>query len=537
MNKAARKFAGWLLLSLPFTVALLFSSRFSPPFSAPKNAILVLTASLLAALALVSFSGWKAGREARPFWMAVAAYVALNAFSAVISQNPSLCIGSLVLLVCGVLLFAGSLAALEGTTRAANLHNLQIAITVAAALVSLATVLQFFGMNPFYGHRIQEDSAYRMRMYATLGNPDFVATFLAAALPASIVSCVTARRSRPAWILTSALIGVAIVVTGSRGGLIAAIVGAVAVAFTLRRTRAWILLAVVFACALGVGTHLNSRKPWESLRGRIFIWQVSPSDGAARSVLGSGPGTFAHDYPARLGQFFSKPGSEPLLRFARHERHAQNDFVEALSDTGWLGLCGLVALVGSWFALATRKLRACGDEEKPGVAAAIACVSSLCAASLFDFPMHRAETWALFWISMAVPLVPSTCAAVPQPRRALLRYAGAALLLIAGSCFAFAPLVASYELAKGESEENQGRLQSSLQAYRSALRWEPTSPDANFDLVRTAAKGGDFAGALAQSRLAKQYVNEPELYILRSRILQLAGQESEARHEVEVAVK
>ena len=381
----------------------------------------------------------------------------------------------------------------------------------------------------------------RMRMYATLGNPDFVATFLAVAIQAAIGLSQANQRLRALWLSASVLIGVAILMTGSRGGVIALAAGLTVLAFTAARKRAlaWVIVtvAVVGACAVAAGTQLNARTPWESLRGRIFIWQVSLGGGAARSALGSGPGTFAYEYPVMLGQFFSEPGRESLLHFAGHERHAQNDFVEAWHDGGWLGLGALLVLLGAWFAVAIRKLRESGDATRPSIAGAIASVSALCVASLFDFPMHRAETWALLWLTMAIPLV-SPKLSPDSPRRiAWPRYAGAALILVAGCYSAFAPLASSYEVAKGESDEHRGSLESSLVAYRAALRWRPTSPDANFDLVRAVAKTGDYSAALAQSSIAARYVNEPELYILRSRILQNAGRESDARRELVAAVR
>jgi Flp pilus assembly protein TadD len=138
---------------------------------------------------------------------------------------------------------------------------------------------------------------------------------------------------------------------------------------------------------------------------------------------------------------------------------------------------------------------------------------------------------------MAVPLLSPVLPTAFRPRWMSLKYAGAALLLIAGCYFAFAPLAASYEVAKGELDENHERPEPSATAYRAALRWEPSSPDANFNLVRALAKAGDVSGALAQSRAAARYVNEPELYILRSRILQNAGRKIEARHELEEALQ
>lgn len=537
MENAARKGAYWLALSLPLTTALVFSGAFLPPFAAPKNATFVLTACALAALALLFSSGGKPQREERRFWIAAAAYVAITVISAMLSLRRSPCLDSVEFTGCGVLLCAAARAALGGERRVANTRNLQIAIAAAAVLVSMLTVAQFFGMHVPSVFGFLSSYTGRMRMYATLGNPDFVAAFLAVALPMAIGLSLTAHRLRALWISVSVLIGIATLLTGSRGGVIALAAGTTVIAFSAMRRRAPLLVAVVVACALAAGTQLNARTPWESLRGRVLIWQVSLGGGAARSPLGGGPGTFAYEYPVRLGQFFSEQERQPLLRFASPERHAQNDFIESWHETGWLGLGSLLALLGAWFAVAISRLRTASGEIRVQIAAVIASVSALCAASLFDFPMHRAETWALLWLSMAVPLLSPNVLPAPQRRRVWLRCVVAAALLAAGSYAAFTPLAASFETAKGESEENGGCLECSEMAYRSALRWERWSPDANFDLVRAEAKAGDYSGALAQSKIAMQSVNEPELCLLRSRILQNAGREDEARRELEVAIR
>ena len=540
MGNAWRRRARWLLTALPFTLALVYSNSFSPPFSAPKNAILLLSTALLAALALICAPVWKPERDERWFWIAAAAFLAINLVAALDSHRPALSVLSFEWTICGALLFAACLGLLAGEDRATAMRKLQVSVTASAVLVSLVVVAQFLAIQLPGPFGVYTNSTRRMRMIATLGNPDFVAAFLAVALPSAIALALQTKKLRSLSITASVLIGASVILTGSRAGVVAMAAGATVVVCAAMHRQTWSRLAVVAmllaACSTAIGTHFNARTPFESLRGRVLIWQVSLGEAAAQQPLGSGPGTFAYEYPLSLGRFFAQPGHDSLLYFASHERHAQNDFVEAWHDTGWLGLAGLLALLATWFALVLRRLCNTDAETRPAVAAAIASVTALCVASLADFPMHRAETWALLSISMAVPLVKSVNSSAPRPRLAWLRYAGAVLIVAVGSCLALAPLAASYELAKGESEEGDGQLQPALAAYRAALRWEPSSPDANFNLVRATANAGDISGALTQSTAAATYVDEPELYLLRSRILANAGRDAEALSELQEAL-
>ena len=531
MNIRAGRYARWLLLSLPLTLALVHSNAFFAPFSAPKNAVLLLATALLAALALISSSSLQPVHANRPLNIAASVFVALNLASAITSSRPALSLNAFAFTICGVLLFAAARPSHGGKDSATNFRHLQIAIAASASVVSLITIAQFFRLTTF---GIDTTSQSRMRMSSTLGNPDFVATFLAIALPFAIALALSAARHRALHLSAALLIAVTTLLTGSRAGLITMAAGVAIMAFTAMRSQLTIRLAVLvataLACSLALGTTLNPRTPSEALRGRLFLWQVTLSGDAVLRPLGGGPGTFAYSYPPSLGRFFSDAAHQPLLRFAGNEQHAQNDFIEALHDTGWLGMASLLALFAAWFAAALRTLR--HSHEHPANAAAIASVAAFCAAALFDFPMHRADTFALLCISMAVPFVRSERPSIPRPPISWPRYAAAALTLMLGSYFALSPLAASYQLAQGVSQESNQHFQPALASYQSALRLQPSSPDANFNLVRALAETGDFERALAQSAAAESYVNEPELFLLRARILQNQGRDDEALREL-----
>jgi len=538
MNEVARRGALWLLVSLPCLLALVISRIFSPPFAAPKDAIFEWTSFTLAALALIFSFAWKPVKEDWSFYIAATAYLFLTTASALNSHESSMCLRNVIFLGCGILLFLVARALLAGKRDA--VQRFQISLSIAASLVSLLTVMQFFRIDSYVRIFALANATGRMRIFATLGNPDFVATFLAMALPSALGLAIASRSWRAFWIAVSSLIAVASLLSGSRCGMLALAAGALVIVLTQLRRHATsivlVLITVLVLCTLSAGSWMNSRSIRESLQGRVLIWQVSLADGAAQSALGSGPGSFAHEYPVRLGRYFSNSGREPMLRFASLERHAEDDYVEAWHDTGWLGLVALLALLGLWFRIAVRRLRQSEDEARTAIAVAIASVTALCVASLFDFPMHRAETWALLWIFMAVPMRMADLT-LAHPRLSFTRCAGGLVILVLGSGLALAPLVVSYKLAEGESDEEQNRLGAAQEDYRAVLRWDRSSSDANFELVRVMAKLGDYNGALEQSRIAARYVNEPELYLLRARILENAGLDVAARNELEAAVR
>lgn len=526
--------ARWIVLSLPLSLALIFVPGFAAPFSTPKTAVFGGSTFLLAGLVLLVMHA-RPQRNEYLFRITTLGYVALVAVSAVASPLRYMSLQPCAFAVAGVLLFGAARCALAGKTRA-----LLVTISVAALVAALITVAQFCNLNPLEALGMSASFSGRMRMYSSLGNPNFVAAFLAAAIPAPLALSLRGGHDRGLGIASGLLIAVAVLLTGSRAGVLgmAAAVVAFAVMAIDNRAARWLMFgAVALVCIVVPATHFNSRTVSESASGRIFIWRVALSDGAAGSAFGSGPGSFAYLYPAKMGRFFSESGREPLLRFTGHERHAQNDFVEAWCDTGWLGLVSLLAVFGAWLFVACRLLSEGNGRMRHLTAAAMAGVAAVGTVALFDFPLHRAETWALLWLWMAVPFVEQEPPVREEHRPSPLRLCAAALLALLGSYYAFAQVASSYWLGHGQTQERHGRVELAREAYQSSLRWDTSSPDANFNLVRATAKAGDLPGAVSQSRLASRFVNEPELIILRSRIEQNAGQSDAAVRELEAGVR
>ena len=295
---------------------------------------------------------------------------------------------------------------------------------------------------------------------------------------------------------------------------------------TLRRKFisfiAVITIILVVAC---IGSLANPRSATTAARGRLFVWKVATSNGV--SVLGTGPGTFAFTYPAKLSQHFAKGAHVDEYRFAGYERHAHNDWVEMLSETGGAGLFSFAAIIVIWLWTAWRR----GTD-----ATATAIVATVLAASLTDFPFHRAETWALLWIAMgaALPAASRQPSAVSEEHvwPLLAARTVAAVLILA---IVWRPFVASGLLFRGERAEAIGDFTSAEADYRYALQLQPTLQDAHFDLTRTLCKQSRLAECLAQSNITAKYVDEAELYLLRARALAQLNRPAEAASELERA--
>lgn len=524
--------SGWVQ-ALPIAVVLAFAPWVAAPFSAPKTFVLVFSASVLGGWFLASndvLDGWVGPQ--RSFWCAVLVFLLATSASATLSSWRYMCASSVVWFVSGFLLLWSVRLSLHS-----NLQRLLLAIGAAVVVVALLTIAQFLSAWDLFTIFGQHSGVSgRMRMYATIGNPAFVGALLGTSLPA-VVACGFVFRGR--WLLSaiSAAVAVgAIVLTGSRTGLFAAAVSVVIMAALLLKRPLRAVLCAAFAVAFTAGIVLspwNPREITEAARGRLLIWEVAMEGQGARHFLGDGPGTFAYLYPAKLGRFLSSPDRTDLIRYAGHERHAENDFVEVYHDSGFVGLLALVTVFGTWLYTARRIWRS--DRSDPAIAASIAGVVSTLSAAMFDFPLHRPETWTLLMLWMAVPLAyeaKSGSSAPTSAVRSKVLLASGVALGILGLTLAAPPVISDYLLARGERFENRGELGRAIASYRSAIRWYSPSTDAQFNLTRALAKHGRLEDALKQSAEAARYVNEPELWLLRARILSAIGLPDVASREL-----
>jgi O-antigen ligase len=209
-----------------------------------------------------------------------------------------------------------------------------------------------------------------------------------------------------AGILLWGFLAAGIVLTRSRGGILAGAVSTVAL-ITIglwrqrRQGRATKVLSTTLAILLGVAFVAGATKREALLRFlasdprdmgadlRVQIWKASLQASREFPLVGSGLGSFKEAF-----RRVQPRGMEGLVE------HAHDDALQMLVTGGWAGLVLGVLLYGTLFAALLRALRRQRHrEESAFVLAGIGALLSLAIHGLVDF-------------NMSIPAIPATLAAV-----------------------------------------------------------------------------------------------------------------------------
>lgn len=265
------------------------------------------------------------------------------------------------------------------------------ALTSAGGLASLVVVLQAMGLDPFAAFA-PEAAGTRLRLYGTLGNPDFVASVLGVTAPLTLVHGLRSRRRTAAIAGASSavqLVALALLrsfaTTVSLGA--AALVAVVSAPAGRGRRR----LAVALAAGVVITAIPLGGRPAESaMRGRWYLVSTAAPHVLDAPWLGQGAGTVVLHWPAwelerwqaRCGTDAACVAAHPESRFAGLQDHVHDDWLERLLEGG---VVGLLALVGVFIAAFRASVRS-ATLEGAGIAAGLA---SLAARATVDFPLAR----------------------------------------------------------------------------------------------------------------------------------------------------
>jgi putative inorganic carbon (hco3(-)) transporter len=397
-----------LLAALP----LIAWPGLSYPFSTPKLWTLVASVIALAPIA------WLALRHrsdlhtiARPQWVlvVVALWLASWSWSAIA--------GDFVSLEPLLLAFASALLAVILTVIAPRPEEVAAAMIAGATAVAAVALGQWVGVDAFSlagwaAHAPNANAAPRLRIYGTLGNPNFVAALLAATLPLTLALAALAHsarrlRTRNGLFVAIGLQALALIATGSRGGALGVIAATLVFGVTLgwrRQSAAARARVAALVVLLGIGLALiaivlsTARPLADTAAGRAYIVRVSWPHAFEAPWTGRGPGAFELLYPR--WELDARHTDRDGVRFGGPQQHAHNDYLEALIERGLLGPVTILAIVATCFWNGWRHTRAARDA--PLVAGTLAMLAALAVMACVDFPLARPTEAAWWWCGVAM---------------------------------------------------------------------------------------------------------------------------------------
>jgi putative inorganic carbon (HCO3(-)) transporter len=578
-----------LLLVLP----LFFWRGFTEQFSTPKS---FLTKSLIIAGLAVWALGVKRpalprGKTSLALPLLVFCFAAL--VSCLNSPVPRFSLLEVELALCGP---AWVLVLVSWDRGESSLHRLAMLTGAAGALVAGIALLQRLGYDPLLlgGYHVNWGTMVaRMRLYSTLGNPNFVGGYLIGAIfPALALAAVSkARWATGSWLGLAAVMGSAIIATGSRGAWFGLAAGLAVAAWIVRKNssarkevrepgaRADGKIHGI-AALLGYGpTALLiltlAERIVAQLHGRVYLWRFSWPIFTEHPILGSGWGTYQLLYLDFQAKFLAAHPND--LGYWTNNRLLHNDPLQLLLEAGLFGFGAFVWLLWEYAREARRVLwEVPGPWIRYGIAASAGGVTAVLADSLFNFQFAVAPTFMLLFTLLAFPTllrdsgIERGSQSQPpigqhessplhrgrrsalareggehsergegygpgRPRRSLwrraLKLAGGLAVLAAGGGLLWQEtrvLASERAYQAAMALEDHNNLGGAEAAYRRSVNLNSLNGRAHFGLSRVLYLRGRFPGALQQVMLAERTYADSHQEVLRARILDQMGRDPEA---------
>lgn len=477
----------------------------------PKVAVIVAGAAIALALTaqnLDPLAALRGTRWGRWYLIAAGAWLAAIGLATIRSIHPELSwygsnwrrMGAITYLA---LIPAAVWIAAYISRSAARLDRALRAICAGGVILSLYGIAQYFGWDPLLpaaSYHVGEGVFEIVRPPGTLGHSDYFAAYLLWPVFAGI-----AVSSRFGWI-TAAAGSVAILLSGSRGALLALAAGLILLLFLRRpNLRATALLAAAAVAAIAIffispaGARLRARVHWateDRLGGaRLLLWRDSAAMAMTRPLAGFGPDTFVAEFP----KFQSEELSRSYPDFLQESPH--NMMLDALTEDGALGLIALLGIVAAGLGggLARRM-------SPPAAALCCGLAASLIAQQFIVFTATTA-----FYFVLACGLLAGSGAQEVKAREVPLLWrrtalAGgiAAAVLLSFAAYRF--VAADARLAKVQRRLDANNPAGAAEAYRQALTRPSAGVTADIYFSRrwaqVASQTSDVTSKLFYSQIA-----------------------------------
>ena len=563
MRESQDGWVTWLLIGWVGVVLLGFTWYSYESFNTPKEALLRTGITVWAVVVLVR---WMQAGLIRFAWSPVVGLAWLlwgwGWLSLTVSPHRTITIGTewfgLHLVLLTILL-----PAVLG--RRDELRRFWIGTAVIGGVVGAIAGAQWCGLD--YEHGIQwrphQALVQKIGIYSTIGNPNYLAAVLVFLIPVMMALAAGEKRARSRaavlWGCT-VIATIALVLTRSKGGLVAACVGCLVLLVVWGMCHRWSKKRLILSGVGGVGCAVLSlslmlwqmpllgsdwqtllSRSWNdpSVKGRLLMWKTAMEMVAAHPVIGVGTGTFGAQYQPYRAMVFDRIDNPATIYPASEHSYdetgdAHNDWLQLAAENGIVGLGLFIALVFYVFLGGLRLIM--GQVRSPSGASrlvegtfppdllcgVLAGISAILIHALVDFPLHQPAAALLFWLGLAT-IVAAGGRPLNWPlpvwfaSRAVRWGMGGIAVLGAGLLVsqAFRPVIAGAYQRDAWVLMSEKQWAAAIPVIQRGLWWDPLQPDLTLYLGVASFQEGDLGGSrVAYERYQLLYSDFQTLYNL-----------------------
>lgn len=496
--------------------------------------VLALTCALLATQFVRSAHGGE--RPPGPAPLRTAAFLLLGVQVLSLASARSIADGAVPILVllAGVSVFASLRSGVLDRESAVSLAPMIPAVGLAAALIGLGA------------------AALRKPIDVLEGNGNYTGALAAMLLPASAAFV----RSGPAWIrvlsgISTASLGALLLMSESRGGLVAGVAGLAiaAVAMAWRRAgRGAAAAGLALLVLLGAFAAFQLRSQvsperMETAGMRRNVWTSALRMAAERPLRGWGVGNFAAAYPPYRSEAEFRYSHKYVTDAFKELEDAHSSWVQVAVETGIPGVLALLLVVYVAARLWRYYVKIAPDPDRVAMLAGLGGgAAAYLVAGLFNTLTFKTSHTVLFWIFLGL----MELAGDPRPWRMSARTregrvaipAAAAFVAFFATWWAGTVGLADASFSAGmftsKASERESKLRESLD--RNPYAWRP-----HYELALTLSALDRHQGAVEEGRATLRLrpyhldaLNHTAISLLRT-----GGEEKEVealfRRAVEVA--
>ena len=336
-----------IILAAGIIVVPLLYSRGLDVFNLPKEIAFRAEAILLLAAAVFWATARRRAENLRalqPAAILVAIILAWTAITTLTSTNRALSADTLITVVAAAVIFMATILAAQTTSIVAV-----DLVMIGACANSIMVILQELKIWTPFVHEAEATTQYKS--VGLLGNTNFVGSYLAGpALAAIVLAVVASGKRRWVYAAVAALVGTGLVLSETRTALVAVVVALAVFALRSRRGALVALAAAVIVAALmlsprtDLGAHMReltdavSKRDYETLFSERLLPALAAVDMIRDHPLtGVGPGCFRFNfmrYRLRVGEHYPAAWTRG---YPGYWSTVHNDHLEVAAETGLPG--------------------------------------------------------------------------------------------------------------------------------------------------------------------------------------------------------